>query len=195
MPSRLAGALEAYQRHLGVHAGVARDLVHRIDEVKAYLADTRVMGRMASFGAAGAGRGGSGGGAGSSPPTPKGGSGGGGGLAAAAARSPASRGSPLTLPPGGGGGGGSAAGRPGSSLSLQSHSHLLGPGRASAGGLYALDEDGGGSGGGGMGSTVSSAGASTIPALSPGHRLPHLNTLAPNGGARSGRASLHEYED
>ncbi|GFR51640.1 hypothetical protein Agub_g14069, partial [Astrephomene gubernaculifera] len=42
-------ALELYQRHLGEHSGVAQDLLHRIDEVKAYLADARVMGRLASF--------------------------------------------------------------------------------------------------------------------------------------------------
>ncbi|EFJ42939.1 hypothetical protein VOLCADRAFT_96961 [Volvox carteri f. nagariensis] len=42
-------ALEYYQRHLGLQAPVAQDLLHRIDEVKGYLADTRVMGRLASL--------------------------------------------------------------------------------------------------------------------------------------------------
>ncbi|GLC58057.1 hypothetical protein PLESTB_001313700 [Pleodorina starrii] len=42
-------ALEFYQRHLGVSAPVAQDLMHRIDEVKGYLADTRVLGRLASM--------------------------------------------------------------------------------------------------------------------------------------------------
>ncbi|GLI65916.1 hypothetical protein VaNZ11_009565 [Volvox africanus] len=42
-------ALEFYQRHLGAQAAVAQDLLHRIDEVKGYLADTRVMGRLASL--------------------------------------------------------------------------------------------------------------------------------------------------
>ncbi len=62
-------AMEKFQTHLGVHAGVARDLAHRIDEVKAYISDARHGGggggaHLSSGGGASA--------SGSAPPTPKG---------------------------------------------------------------------------------------------------------------------------
>ncbi|KAG2489397.1 hypothetical protein HYH03_012038 [Edaphochlamys debaryana] len=174
-------ALELYQRHLGVHAGVAQDLLHRIDEVKAYLADSRVMGRLASL----PGAGGSGGSGGSGASHSGGGGGrsvhgsisGLGGLGGSTASTPKASASVLRSQSGrsilGGGGAGSV--RPGSSLSMASGARASGYGTYGGGQLGAvteLDEEG------------SAAGSVAMPSLAPGHRLPHLNTISPSGRSR-----------